>query len=387
MILQTLRDNPPYHSQPNAPANAASANPNADDGFSEKESLTGTASDSRSLFLQGLCELGRHHYQHSTAYRNIIDGMWGGESALNVSRLEDVPYLPVSLFKTRLLSSIAPSAQLMTLTSSGTTGQAVSQIVIDKDTSTAQQACLANSMAHILGPKRLPMLVIDSKSVFSNPAKMSARGAGVLGMMRFGGRPAFALDEDMKPDPGAVEEFLSKFGQQPFFVFGFTFMVWTALYEVFKDAGFDLSEAILVHSGGWKKMEAQKVDNSVFRERLKSAFNIHQVYNFYGMVEQLGSIFLEGEDGLLHPPNFSDVIIRDPVTFAPCRDGEEGLIQVLSLIPRSYPGHSLLTEDIGVIESQECTGKIGGKGLRIVGRVPKAELRGCSDVIAAGSSQ
>jgi len=191
----------------------------------------------------------------------------------------------------------------------------------------------------------------------------------------------------MKPDPAAVEQFLQKFGDKPFFVFGFTFMVWTALYEAFKDAGFDLSQAILVHSGGWKKMEAEKVDNTVFRNQLKSAFNIDRIYNFYGMVEQLGSIFLEGSDGLLHPPNFADVIIRDPITFEPCEMGMEGLIQVLSLIPGSYPGHSLLTEDIGVIESQHCEGKIGGKGLRIIGRVPKAELRGCSDVIATGSGR
>ena len=368
MMLATLRDRAPYHS----------------DG---SEHRSDDAADTEKLFLQGLRELGRHHYQHSDAYKKIIDGMWGGPSSLDVSNLHEFPYLPVSLFKTRLLSSIDPAEQLMTLTSSGTTGQAVSQIVLDKATSADQQLCLANSMAHILGPKRLPMLVIDSKSVFSNPAKMSARGAGVLGMMRFGGRPAFALDEEMKPDPAAVEQFLEKFGHQPFFVFGFTFMVWTALYETFKDAGFDLSQAILVHSGGWKKMEAEKVDNAVFRERLKTAFNIDQIYNFYGMVEQLGSIFLEGTDGLLHPPNFADVIIRDPVTFSPCEMGQEGLIQVLSLIPGSYPGHSLLTEDIGIIESAHCEGKIGGKGLRIIGRVPKAELRGCSDVIAAGSGR
>lgn len=368
MMLATLRDRAPYHS----------------DGSEHRSDDT---ADTEKLFLQGLRELGRHHYQHSDAYKKIIDGMWGGPSSLDVSNLHEFPYLPVSLFKTRLLSSIDPAEQLMTLTSSGTTGQAVSQIVLDKATSADQQLCLANSMAHILGPKRLPMLVIDSKSVFSNPAKMSARGAGVLGMMRFGGRPAFALDEEMKPDPAAVEQFLEKFGHQPFFVFGFTFMVWTALYEAFKDAGFDLSQAILVHSGGWKKMEAEKVDNAVFRERLKTAFNIDQIYNFYGMVEQLGSIFLEGTDGLLHPPNFADVIIRDPVTFSPCEMGQEGLIQVLSLIPGSYPGHSLLTEDIGIIESAHCEGKIGGKGLRIIGRVPKAELRGCSDVIAAGSGR
>jgi hypothetical protein len=64
----------------------------------------------------------------------------------------------------------------------------------------------------------------------------------------------------------------------------------------------------------------------------------------------LGSIILEGSDGLLYPPNFGDVIIRDPKTLEVVPDGKKGIIQVLSIIPQSYPGHSILTEDIGVIE-------------------------------------
>jgi hypothetical protein len=60
------------------------------------------------------------------------------------------------------------------------------------------------------------------------------------------------------------------------------------------------------------------------------------------------------------------------------------VVQVVSLLPRSYPGHNVLTEDLGVVEISEG-GPVGrcGKAVRILGRVPKAELRGCSDVIAA----
>jgi hypothetical protein len=59
---------------------------------------------------------------------------------------------------------------------------------------------------------------------------------------------------------------------------------------------------------------------------------------------------------------------------------------VLSLIPHSYPGHSLLTEDMGVIRSIDA-GDEGwmGKGLEVLGRVARAELRGCSDVLASAA--
>ena len=336
----------------------------------------------QSVLLDQLNELTEHHYQHCKLYRNIVNAVWGGKRS--AQSLAEVPYLPVSLFKKHQLASVEDEEVAITLTSSGTTGAEVSQIFVDRETSTRQQRALAQSMAHVLGPKRLPMLVIDSEAIFKNPKLMSARGAGVLGMMRFGHRPVFALSDDMQPDLDGVREFLKKNGSQPFFLFGFTFMVWSQLYERFSQTGLDLSNGILIHSGGWKKMVEQSVDNSVFRDKLDQAFGLKKIFNFYGMVEQLGSVFLEGDDGLLYPPSFSDVIIRDPETWEPCPQGEQGIIQVISLIPRSYPGHSLLTEDVGAVENIATNGQFQGKGLRIYGRVKKAELRGCSDVIASG---
>jgi hypothetical protein len=50
------------------------------------------------------------------------------------------------------------------------------------------------------------------------------------------------------------------------------------------------------------------------------------------------------------------------------------------MLPESYPGHSILTEDLGRITAVDtCPCGRLGKALRIEGRVPKAELRGCSD--------
>ena len=113
-------------------------------------------------------------------------------------------------------------------------------------------------------------------------------------------------------------------------------------------------------------------------------FGLRRIHNFYGMVEQIGSVFLEASDGYLYAPNFTDVIIRDPITWEPLGPGQTGLIELLSLLPRSYPGHVILTEDMGEIVAID-TGTDGwlGKAVRIHGRMPKAELRGCSDVVAA----
>ncbi len=358
-----------------------------DEGFKQSIENTPYSLDQAqrdALLLRSLNDLTAHHYANCAPYKRIIDGACGGPKRLDA--LADIPYLPVSLFKTQELKSVPDEDVRVTLTSSGTTGQAVSRIFLDKDASANQQRALANSLMHVLGKKRLPMLVIDTDAVFKDPKRMSARGAGVLGIMRYGRDHCFALDGEEQPNFDAVATFVKNHKGQPFFIFGFTFMVWINFYEQFKDFGLDLSQATLIHSGGWKKMVERSVDNQTFRAAMGKAFGLTQIYNFYGMVEQIGSIFLEGPGGLLYPPNFADVIIRDPITWKPAPLGETGIIQTLSLLPVSYPGHSLLTEDMGAIEAIDPgIGGWMGKGLRIEGRVAKSELRGCSDVIAAAA--
>lgn len=334
--------------------------------------------------FEGLRELCDWHAARCAPYQKILEGIWAKEA--DTEFLPDIPYLPVSLFKQQDLFSVPKSDLKTTLTSSGTTGQRVSRIHLDTATSQRQQKSLADSLRSVLGPKRLPMLIIDTPDVFKNPKLMSARGAGVLGLMRYGFDHCFALDSNMEVDKSAVESWLQKYQDQPIFIFGFTFMVWSALSLKKETGSLPLHNAVLIHSGGWKKMIDQAVTPAEFNDEIKRRHSVREIVNFYGMVEQIGSIFLEVDEGILIPPNFSEFIIRDPITREPCSDGVDGLIQVVSLLPLSYPGHSLLTEDVGsavtVIDGE--TGE-SLRGLRVKGRLPKSEVRGCSDVMGGAT--
>ncbi|RKJ31819.1 acyl-protein synthetase, partial [Butyricicoccus sp. 1XD8-22] len=118
---------------------------------------------------------------------------------------------------------------------------------------------------------------------------------------------------------------------------------------------------------------------------LREQLGIQEIHNYYGMVEQVGSIFVECSEGHLHTPSYADVIIRNPITFEPVSIGEQGLIQVISELPTSYPGHSLLTEDLGtIIGEDDCPSGWKGKYFTVSGRLPKSELRGCSDTFQGG---
>jgi hypothetical protein len=323
-----------------------------------------------------------HHIESCEQYRNMVRPMfptWG-----TTPGLEGLPFVPVGLFKRLSLKSVPDEEVFKTITSSGTTGTP-SRVFVDRETANRQTRALTSIMGHVLGPGRRPMLVIDTDQILTDRTNRTARAAGVVGLMGLGRHHTFALDGSMEPQPGRVAAFIERFSHERLLIFGFTFMVWKYLVQAFAGTGLDLSRATLIHSGGWKQMEAERVDNDEFRKRLHNEFGISHVVNFYGMAEQVGSVFVEGNDGLLHPCSFADVIIRDPLTFEPVPLGDEGLIQVLSAVPTSYPGHSILTEDLGRIETvDDPRHGLGGKAFRVLGRLPKSELRGCSDTFAAG---
>ena len=335
------------------------------------------------LMADHLSELTARHRSACASYDRLVSVMYHGAPARARTPAE-IPYLPVGVFKSHELCSVAPHEVFRVLTSSGTTGQAVSRIFLDRGTALLQSAALGKIMTHVIGPNRLPMMLIESPSVIANRASYSARGAGALGMSNFGRSHFYALDEEMNLQLPGVEAFLTRFGHQPFLIFGFTYMIWAYFYRRIQSLGLDLSNGILIHSGGWKKLAEMAVDNGEFKRSLRGATGLRRVYNFYGMVEQIGSVFLEGEDGRLYPPNFADVIIRDPLTWQELPQGEMGVIEVLSLLPQSYPGHAILTEDLGIVDYVD-SGACGrmGKALRVLGRLPRAELRGCSDTHAA----
>lgn len=267
------------------------------------------------------------------------------------------------------------------MTSSGTTGSQPSRIYLDKETAARQQKVMIKILSDFIGTKRLPMLIIDNKSVLRDRTMLAVRGAAILGFSIAGSDRFFALKEDMSFDINGVKEFIDKHHDEKILIFGFTSMIWQFFYKAFGDREISFENSILIHGGGWKKLELEKVNNDRFKECLKERFGISRVHDYYGMVEQTGCIYMECEYGHLHVSNYSDVIIRRKEDFSEAEVGESGLIQVISTIPISYPGHSILTEDMGMILGHDdCPCGRKGKYIKLLGRVKQAEIRGCSDV-------
>lgn len=338
------------------------------------------------LLTERLVELTKLHQENCPEYARILEAI--DFDIDKVQSYKELPFLPVRLFKELELKSVQQEDVVKTMTSSGTTGQAVSKIYLDRATSSNQQKTMVKIVSEFTGSSRMPMIIIDCPSVVKNRAMFSARGAGILGFSIFGAKKIYALDDNMKLDVEGLKEFLDKYKDQKKLLFGFTFMIWQHFYKELlrlKEQGitFDLSNGILIHGGGWKKLVSEAVSHDEFHQRLKDACGLEHIHDYYGMVEQTGCIYMECECGHLHASIFSDVITRRPIDFSEADIGETGIIQVVSTIPESYPGHSLLTEDEGVILGiDDCPCGRKGKYFKINGRLKNAEIRGCSDTYA-----
>ncbi|MCB1886725.1 MAG: acyl-protein synthetase [Rhodocyclaceae bacterium] len=343
------------------------------------------AADKAARLGQILEQLTAWHREHCPPYQRMLTVL--GEAIARGPGLAAVPFLPVRVFKDMDLSSVDPGQVVKTLTSSGTSGQAVSRIYLDRETAALQSKVLARLMASLLGQQRHPMLVIDTPSVLKDRTAFSARGAGILGFSLFGRDVTYALDDNMQLDLPRIDAFLEKHRDAPrIFLFGFTYMVWRHLVQPLATLGrqLPLERGVLLHGGGWKKLADEAVPPASFRAALAERCGLERVVDYYGMVEQTGSIHLACGQGHLHAPVFSDVVMRDPRDFAPLPPGRRGLIEVLSVLPRSYPGHALLTDDLGTLRGEDdCPCGRLGRYFTVEGRAPRAEARGCSDTYAA----
>lgn len=346
----------------------------------EQNPFSLTKEEKTKLYEAELARMTQHSAEMCGSYRKILDKLSFNTDVPHA--VDEFPFLPVRLFKDYELKNVSDEEVMKTMTSSGTTGQKVSKIYLDRSTSAHQTKVLAKICSEFLGSKRRPMLIIDSKSVLKDRNMFSARGAGILGFSMIGRGAVYALDENMQLDVPAVLAFLEKYSGEPILLFGFTFMIWEHFYKELErlDMHLPLDGAVLIHGGGWKKLLAEAVDNETFKKSLQSRCGNITVLNYYGMVEQTGSIFMECEHGRLHASNYSDIIIRNPNDFSVCKKGEKGLVQLVSLLPESYPGHSILTEDIGELTGEDdCPCGRHGKTFVIHGRIKNAEIRGCSD--------
>jgi hypothetical protein len=305
-------------------------------------------------------------------------------------KIADLPYLPVGVFKENPpLALVGDGEVKRTLTSSATTGQSPSRVVLDAATARRMAKGLITIIRDFIGPARRPYLVIDTPENLTAQAEMGARGAAVQGLRSFATEVVSCLRPSPEGDSSIdLEKLLAcaaEWKHADVLVYGFTYVIWTYLVEPLRHQGITLGmpNVHVLHSGGWKRLERQAVTRDEFNRGAAAVFGCaaERILDYYGMIENVGVVYPDCAYGNKHAPAFAEIIVRNPLTLAPVRAGEQGLIQVCSVLPTSFPGFLLLTEDLAaVIGGDECPCGRRGISFRFAGRAPKAEARGCGNL-------
>ncbi len=315
------------------------------------------------------------HFQRCTEYRKILNTI---NYDIKNEDLALQPFLPVNLFKSKKMISVPDNQVVKVLQSSGTTGSVRSKIYLDQDNAVNQKKVLIDLAKNIMPQNRIPMLIIDQNPNNVDRKNLEARLAGIFGFSIFGKNYTYLLDKKGNIDYKNLDNFYKDYSKQEFFIFGFTSMVYEYLIKKLK-SDYDFKNGLLIHGGGWKKIESEKINNKKFRDLLYKKVNLKKVYNYYGLVEQTGSIFFECEKcNSFYSTKYSKVFIRNE-KFEILKKGK-GMIQIISSVPVSYPGHNILTEDIGELILNNCSCKKYGNRFKVYGRIEKSKIRGCSNI-------
>lgn len=343
------------------------------------------------LYMSALQEELVFHYEHNEMYRRFLDRK--GFDPHRPFAIEEIPPVSVSVFKELgfKLGSVPKEDLTLTLQSSATSG-VPSTIMVDKTTAKRQALAMLKVVGQFIGAERKPFLVMDIDPRGADRRLLGARFAAVTGYLRFANKMGYFLKADENGvsyfDVQGITDYVAGLDpDKPVVVFGFTYILYQNVLQSIERAGVTIKlprGSKVIHIGGWKKLESEKIDKALFNERVAACFGLQptDVIDIYGFTEQMGLNYPDCECGWKHTSNYVRVLVRDVVTREVLPPGEVGLLEFVTPLPHSYPGNVVLTDDLGVIATDECPQHRCGTRFKVVGRMKKAEVRGCGDILS-----
>ncbi len=343
------------------------------------------------LFYPALMEEIQYHYDNNDLYHKFCDNKGFNPHSFK-ERIEEIPPVQVSVFKElgSDLNSVNKDSIKLTLQSSATSG-VPSSIPVDVITSKRQAKTMVRVVGEYIGNERKPFLIMDVDPTAGFRHILGARYAAVSGYLNFASEAGYFLKVNENKtyyfDIEGIRSYIEKIGDQSAVVFGFTYILYSEVLKPLSEKGvsFSLPEGSkIIHIGGWKKLEDQKISKEEFNVLASKVFgvDINDVVDIYGFTEQMGLNYPDCPCGCKHTPLYSEVIVRDIITKEPLTSGKVGLLEFVTPVPHSYPGNAVLTDDLGMIIDGDCEYHRGGRRFIVSGRLKKAEIRGCGDILS-----
>lgn len=310
--------------------------------------------DSESDFNRIALEVFHYQYKHVSVYRDFCNAL-GRETP---THYKEIPFLPISFFKTHsVLSDEFSAEQLLNFKSSGTTQSirsnhflALPDLYVNSfmDTFTKQIVDPKDAIVMALLPNYIEQGESSLVYMVDHLVKVSNHALS-----------GFYLSE-MDSLIKAIHK--AKQTNKKIILFGVSY----ALLDL-AEKGIDLSNVVIIETGGMKGRRKEMIKEEL-HQILCEGLNVEHIYSEYGMTELLSQGYTDGTE-YFTAPQWMKVIIRDvndPLSLRP--DGKTGGVNVIDLA-NLFSCSFIATDDLGVRE---------GNRFKILGRFDQSDIRGCN---------
>lgn len=310
-------------------------------------------STSPNNFEERALALFHHQYQNVSVYRSYADLVHRNRP----KTLNEIPFLPISFFKTeRIIDQESINIDLH-FQSSGTGNSGRSQhFVLDKQW---YDDSFSSGFTHFFGPVEeyvvlalLPNYVDqgDSSLVYMVNALIQQSKQELSG---------FLLHEPSS----LIERYRAAVSQgKKIIIFGVSY----AFLDL-AELNIDLSKAIIIETGGMKGRR-KELTKAELHAALIEGLGVDHVRSEYGMTELLSQGY-SMKDGKFQVVPWMKILIRDPYDpFTLFPNERSGGINVIDLA-NQHSCAFIQTQDLGRME---------GNGFYLEGRFDEADIRGCN---------
>jgi hypothetical protein len=277
---------------------------------------------------------------------------------VEVSSVEDIPFLPVRFFKTEKIYSSNREPEVI-FTSSGTSGMDVSRHFV-ADASVYRLSYTAGFryfFGDISGYAVLALL----------PSYLERQGSSLItmaqGLIEDSGNPLSGFFLNNHNELFDVLQMLKK-NDAPTLLIGVSF----ALIDFLERYSIDFPKLMVMETGGMKGRR-EEITREELHGIICSGFGVDRVYSEYGMTELLSQAYSKGK-GIYRTPPWMKIIIRDPKDpFRRVPVETAGGVNIIDLA-NIYSCSFIETQDLGLKHRDES--------FEITGRFDESDLRGCN---------
>lgn len=299
----------------------------------------------------------RYQYAHNPFYQRFSDSL--RRSPATVSRIEDIPFLPVSFFKSQRIRTGDPAEKPVLIFETSTTTGDTPGVHEVLDEALYSEALMQGFRQFYGAPEQYAILALL-------PSYLERKTSSLVHMARVlmgaGGHPdnGFYLHDWERL--AATLQKLEAAGQ-PTILLGVTF----ALLDFAEAHPLSLRQTIVMETGGMKGRREEWTRAQV-HDFLQARWAIKSIHAEYGMTEMLSQAYSSGQ-GIFRPSATMKVLLRemtDPLTLSATGSGCINIIDLANVHSCAF----LATDDIG---RAQADGRF-----EVLGRADFSALRGCS---------